>query len=121
MQFTKLFILTFFFVFTAKPLLAHQSECQEQLNSNFNRPCLERLIPRSLDPLNRNMMQPSVVKVSNQYSVSGSLTEDNQPLIVVIGASGRTGRFVLESLAKRDLRIRALSRNIAKEIGRAHV
>ena len=115
MKFTKLFILTFFVVFTAKPFLAHQSECQEQLNSNFNRPCLERLIPRSLDPLNRNMMQPSVVKVSNQYSVSGSLTEDNQPLIVVIGASGRTGRLVLEGLAKQDLRIRALSRNTAED------
>ena len=96
MQFTKLFILTFFVVFTAKPLLAHQSECQEQLNSNFNRPCLERLIPRSLDPLNRNMIQPEVA------------------LIVVIGASGRTGKLVLEGLAKRDLRIRALSRDTAK-------
>ena len=114
MQFTKLFILTFFVVFTAKPLLAHQSECQEQLNSNFNRPCLERLIPRSLDPLNRNMIQPEVVKFSGEDLGSGPLAEDIQPLIVVIGASGRTGKLVLEGLAKRDLRIRALSRDTAK-------
>ena len=114
MQFTKLFILTFFVVFTAKPLFAHQSECQEQLNSNFNRPCLERLIPRSLDPLNRNMIQPEVVKFSGEDLGSGPLAEDIQPLIVVIGASGRTGKLVLEGLAKRDLRIRALSRDTAK-------
>ena len=86
MQFTKLFILTFFVVFTAKPLLAHQSECQEQLNSNFNRPCLERLIPRSLDPLNRNMIQPEVVKFSGEDLGYGPLAEDIQPLIVVIRA-----------------------------------
>ena len=59
-------------------------------------------------------MQPSVVKVSNHHSVSRSLTQDNRPMIVVIGASGRTGRLVLEGLAKRDLRIRALSRDITK-------
>ena len=114
MQFTKLFILTFFVVFTAKPLLAHQSECQEQLNSNFNRPCLERLIPRSLDPLNRNMIQPEAVKFSGEHLGSGPLAEDIQPLIVVIGASGRTGKLVLEGLVKRDLQIRALSRDTAK-------
>ena len=32
----------------------------------------------------------------------------------MIGASGRTGKLVLEGLAKRDLRIRALSRDTAK-------
>ncbi|SVD68277.1 uncharacterized protein METZ01_LOCUS421131, partial [marine metagenome] len=114
MHCSKLLSLTFLVLLTTKPLLAHQSECHEQSNASFNRPCLERLIPRSLDPTNRNMMQPMVVKVSNQYSVSESLTQDNQPLIVVIGASGRTGKLVLEGLAKRDLRIRALSRDTAK-------
>ena len=114
MHCSKLLSLTFLVLLTTKPLLAHQSECHEQSNASFNRPCLERLIPRSLDPTSRNMMQPMVVKVSNQYSVSESLTQDNQPLIVVIGASGRTGKLVLEGLAKRDLRIRALSRDTAK-------
>ena len=114
MQYSKLLSLTFLVLLTTKPLLAHQSECHEQSNASFNRPCLERLIPRSLDSTNRNMMQPRVVKVSNQYSVSGSLSQDNQPLVIVIGASGRTGKLVLEGLAKRDLRIRALSRDTAK-------
>ena len=114
MQFTKLFILTFFVVITAKPLLAHQSECQEQLNSNFNRPCLERLIPRSLDPLNRNMIQPEVIKFSGEDLGSGPLAEDSRPLIAVFGAAGRTGRHVLEELSIRGVRIRALSRDIQK-------
>ena len=81
MQYSKLLSLTFLVLLTTKPLLAHQSECHEQSNASFNRPCLERLIPRSLDPTNRNMMQPKVVKVSNQYSVSGSLNQDNLSLI----------------------------------------
>ena len=98
MQFTKLFILIFFVVFTAKPLLAHQSECQEQLNSNFNRPCLERLIPRSLDPLNRNMIQPEVIKFSGEDLGSGPLAEDSRPLIAVFGAAGRTGRHVFRRI-----------------------
>ena len=110
----KIFLPITILVLFSQTVFSHESECLNSGNTEYSRPCIERLIPRSLDPINRNMMQPSIVKVSNQYSVPGSLTQDNQPVIVVIGASGRTGRLVLEGLAKRDLRIRALSRDITK-------
>ena len=110
----KIFLPIAIIVLFSQTVFSHESECLKSGNTEYSRLCIERLIPRSLDPINRNMMQPSVVKVSNHHSVSGSLTQDNRPLIVVIGASGRTGRLVLEGLAKRDLRIRALSRDIAK-------
>ena len=73
-------------VLFSQTVFSHESECLNSGNTEYSRPCIERLIPRSLDPINRNMMQPSVVKISNQYSVSGSLTQDNRPVIVVIGA-----------------------------------
>ncbi len=110
----KIFLPITILVSFSQTVFTHESECLNSGNAEYSRPCIERLIPRSLDPINRNMMQPSVIKVSNQHSVSGSLTQDNRPVIVVIGASGRTGRLVLEGLAKRDLRIRALSRDITK-------
>ena len=87
----KNFLLITSLILFSETVVSHDSECLNSGNTEYSRPCIERLIPRSLDPTNRNMMQPSVVKVSNQYSVSGSLTQDNRPVIVVIGASGRTG------------------------------
>jgi len=110
----KNFIPITILVLFSQTVFSHESECLKSGDTEYSRSCIERLIPRSLDPANRNMMQPRLVKVSNQLSVSGSIAQDDQPLIVVIGASGRTGRLVLEGLTKRDLRIRALSRDTAK-------
>ena len=87
---------TFFLLLISNYVHAHQSECFESNATDYSRPCIERLIPRSLDAKS-NMLAPI-----------------EKPMIVVIGASGRTGRLVLEGLAKKDVRIRALSRNIAK-------
>ena len=96
---------TFLLLLVSNYVHAHQSECFELNATDYSRPCIERLIPRSLDAKS-NMLAPI-----------------EKPLIVVIGASGRTGRLVLEGFAKKDVRIRALSRNIAKasaDIGGNH-
>ena len=95
MDLRKLLPITILVLFSQAGF-SHDSECINLDDQEFSRPCIERLIPRSLDAEN-NMLTPM-----------------EKPLIVVIGASGRTGRLVLEGLAKKDIRIRALSRNIAK-------
>tara|TARA_B100000953_G_scaffold191182_1_gene157398 strand:+ start:4338 stop:5309 length:972 start_codon:yes stop_codon:yes gene_type:complete len=95
MDLRKLLPITILVLFSQAGF-SHDSECLNLDGQEFSRPCIERLIPRSLDAEN-NMLTPM-----------------EKPLIVVIGASGRTGRFVLEGLANKDVRIRALSRNIER-------
>ena len=88
---------------------AHQTECFERNVSDLSRPCVERLKPRALNAIDRSMMEPSSITTSD--ALLGDL---NQPLVAVLGATGRTGRHVLTELSIRGARIRALSRNIEK-------
>jgi uncharacterized protein YbjT (DUF2867 family) len=55
------------------------------------------------------MKEPSLIRVSDTL-----MKDSQQPLIAVLGATGRTGRHVLTELSNRGVRIRALSRNIEK-------
>ena len=93
---------------------SHDSECLNFDSQKFSRPCIERLIPRSLD-LDKTMLEPRAIL----YSVETETTMpiNGKPLVAVLGATGRTGRHVLTELSNREVRIRALSRNIetAKE------
>ena len=88
---------------------SHNRECLEPTNTQFNRPCIERLIPRSL-ALDKTMLEPGPSLFTDNSNGSMSITD--RPLIAVLGASGRTGVYVLEELKSRDVDIRALSRNI---------
>ena len=89
--------------------VSHNSECLEPTNNEFNRPCIERLIPRSL-AVNRTMLEPQASLFTDDST--GSMSVADRPLVAVLGASGRTGVYVLEELKSRDVDIRALSRNI---------
>ena len=89
--------------------VSHNSECLESTNNEFNRPCIERLIPRSL-AVNKTMLEPQASLFTDDSN--GSMSVTDRPLIAVLGASGRTGVYVLEELKSRDVDIRALSRNI---------
>ena len=89
--------------------VSHNSECLEPTNNEFNRPCIERLIPRSL-AVNRTMLEPQASLFTDDST--GSMSVADRPLVAVLGASGRTGIYVLEELKSRDVDIRALSRNI---------
>ena len=89
--------------------VSHNSECLESTNNEFNRPCIERLIPRSL-AVNRTMLEPQASLFTDDST--GSMSVADRPLVAVLGASGRTGVYVLEELKSRDVDIRALSRNI---------
>ena len=89
--------------------VSHNSECLEPTNNEFNRPCIERLIPRSL-AVNRTMLEPQASLFTDDST--GSMSGADRPLVAVLGASGRTGVYVLEELKSRDVVIRALSRNI---------
>ena len=89
--------------------VSHNSECLESTNNEFNRPCIERLIPRSL-AVNRTMLEPQASLFTDDST--GSMSVADRPLVAVLGASGRTGVYVLEELKSRDVYIRALSRNI---------
>ena len=89
--------------------VSHNSECLEPTNNEFNRPCIERLIPRSL-AVNRTMLEPQASLFTDDST--GSMSVADRPLVAVLGASGRTGVYVLEELKSRDVVIRALSRNI---------
>jgi len=55
------------------------------------------------------MKEPSLIRISDTL-----IKDSQQPLIAVLGATGRTGRHVLTELSNRGVRIRALSRNIEK-------
>ncbi len=95
MNLRKIFPATILLIFSSA-VFPHDKDCLAD-GGEYNRPCIERMIPRSLD-VDRTMLEPI-------------------PLVAVIGASGRTGVYVLEELKSRDIKIRALSRNIeaAKE------
>ena len=88
---------------------AHQTDCFERNTSHLSRPCVERLVPRALNVVDRSMIEPSPIKV-----IDTLLGDPKQPLVAVLGATGRTGRYVLTELSSRGARIRALSRNIEK-------
>ena len=90
---------------------SHDSECLNFDVQEFNRPCIERLIPRSLD-VDKTMLEPQASLFSND--TQGAMSTGDLPLVAVLGASGRTGVHVLEELKSRNVNIRALSRNIER-------
>jgi len=90
---------------------SHDSECLNLDVQEFNRPCIERLIPRSLD-VDKTMLEPQASLFSND--TQGAMSTGDLPLVAVLGASGRTGVHVLEELKSRNVNIRALSRNIER-------
>ena len=90
---------------------SHDSECLNLDVQEFNRPCIERLIPRSLDA-DKTMLEPQASLFSND--TQGAMSAGDLPLVAVLGASGRTGVHVLEELKSRNINIRALSRNIER-------
>ena len=94
---------------------SHDSECLNLDVQEFNRPCIERLIPRSLDT-DKTMLEPQASLFSND--TQGAMTTGDLPLVAVLGASGRTGVHVLEELKSRNVNVRALSRNIEKAKGK---
>ena len=93
----------------SQSVFSHDRECLDALGSEYNRPCIERLIPRSLDTDN-TMLEPQASFFSED--TEGAKSKIDLPLIAVLGASGRTGIHVLEELKSRGASIRALSRNI---------
>ena len=108
MQFKKthLFLITISCFISVN---AHQTDCFERDGSDLSRPCIERLKPRALNAVDRSMKEPSLIRISDTL-----MKNSQQPLIAVLGATGRTGRHVLTELSNRGVRIRALSRNIEK-------
>ena len=113
MKLRKILPITIVALFS-QTVISHDSECLELNNTEYKRPCIERLIPRSL-AVDRTMLEPQASLFSED--TEGSMTITERPLVAVLGASGRTGVYVLEELQSRDVDIRALSRNIetAKE------
>ena len=113
MNLRKILPITIVLLFS-QTVISHDSECLELNNTQYNRPCIERLIPRSLSA-DRTMLEPQASLFAGD--TQGSMTVSERPLVAVLGASGRTGVYVLEELKSRDVDIRALSRNIetAKE------
>ena len=95
---------------------SHDSECIVSKDAEYNRPCIERLIPRTLHVIDRTMLEPQASIFSKD--TDGALVETNPPLVAVLGASGRTGVYVLEELKSRGSNVRALSRNIEKAKGK---
>ena len=108
MNLRKILPTTILLLFS-QTVFSHNSECLEPTNNEFNRPCIERLIPRSL-AVNRTMLEPQASLFTDDST--GSMSVADRPLVAVLGASGRTGVYVLEELKSRDVDIRALSRNI---------
>ncbi len=95
-------------IFCSQSVFSHDRECLDSLRSEYNRPCIERLIPRSLD-IDNTMLEPQASLFSED--TEGASTASDQLLVAVLGASGRTGIHVLEELKSRGANIRALSRN----------
>lgn len=91
---------------------SHDSECEVSKDTEYNRPCIERLIPRTLHVTDRTMLEPQASIFSKD--TEGALVETKPPLVAVLGASGRTGVYVLKELKSRGGNVRALSRNIEK-------
>ncbi len=93
-------------IFCSQSVFSHDRECLDSLRSEYNRPCIERLIPRSLD-IDNTMLEPQASLFSED--TEGAFTARDQLLVAVLGASGRTGIHVPEELKSRGANIRALS------------
>ena len=95
----------------SQTVFSHDSECFNSGDNEYNRPCIERLIPRLLD-VDKTMLEPEASSFSED--TEGALVETDLPLVAVLGASGRTGMYVLVELRSKGSNVRALSRNIEK-------
>ena len=111
MKFRELYTLAILLLFSPS-VYSHDSECIVSKDTEYNRPCIERLIPRALHIIDRTMLEPQASIFSED--TDGALIETNLPLVAVLGASGRTGAHVLEELKARGGNVRALSRNIER-------
>lgn len=111
MKFREFYTLATLLLFSHS-VYSHESECIVSKDTEYNRPCIERLIPRALHIIDRTMLEPQASIFSED--TDGALVETNLPLVAVLGASGRTGAHVLEELKARGGNVRALSRNIEK-------
>ncbi len=111
MKFREFYVLATLLLFSHS-VYSHESECKVSEDTEYNRPCIERLIPRALHIIDRTMLEPQASIFSED--TDGALVETNLPLVAVLGASGRTGAHVLEELKARGGNVRALSRNIEK-------
>ncbi len=111
MKFRKFYALTLLLLFSHS-IYSHDSECLVSKDTEYNRPCIERLKPRALNVIDRTMLEPQATLFSED--TEGVLVKPDVPLIGVLGASGRTGILVIQELQSRDSNIRAFSRNIEK-------
>jgi len=111
MKFREFYVLATLLLFSHS-VYSHESECKVSEDTEYNRPCIERLIPRALHIIDRTMLEPQASIFSED--TDGALVDTNLPLVAVLGASGRTGAHVLEELKARGGNVRALSRNIEK-------
>ena len=111
MKFREFYTLATLLLFSHS-VYSHDSECIVSKDTEYNRPCIERLIPRALHIIDRTMLEPQASIFSED--TDGALVETNLPLVAVLGASGRTGAHVLEELKARGGNVRALSRNIER-------
>ena len=111
MKFREFYVLATLLLFSHS-VYSHESECKVSEDTEYNRPCIERLIPRALHIIDRTMLEPQASIFSED--TDGALVETNLPLVAVLGASGRTGAHVLEELKARGGNVRALSRNIER-------
>ncbi len=111
MKFRKFYTLTLLLLFSHS-IYSHDSECLVSKDTEYNRPCIERLKPRALNVIDRTMLEPQATLFSED--TEGVLVKPDVPLIGVLGASGRTGILVIQELQSRDSNIRAFSRNIEK-------
>mgnify|MGYP006088962159 FL=1 len=111
MKFREFYVLATLLLFSHS-VYSHESECKVSEDTEYNRPCIERLIPRALHIIDRTMLEPQASIFSED--TDGALVDTNLPLVAVLGASGRTGVHVLEELKARGGNVRALSRNIER-------
>jgi len=111
MKFRDFYTLTLLLLFSHS-IYSHDSECLVSKDTEYNRPCIERLKPRALNVIDRTMLEPQATLFSED--TEGVLVKPDVPLIGVLGASGRTGIYVIQELQSRDSNIRAFSRNIEK-------
>ena len=111
MKFREFYSLTLLLLFSHS-IYSHDSECLVSKDTEYNRPCIERLKPRALNVIDRTMLEPQATLFSED--TEGVLVKPDVPLIGVLGASGRTGIYVIQELQSRDSNIRAFSRNIEK-------
>ena len=111
MKFREFYVLATLLLFSHS-VYSNESECKVSEDTEYNRPCIERLIPRALHIIDRTMLEPQASIFSED--TDGALVETNLPLVAVLGSSGRTGAHFLEELKARGGNVRALSRNIER-------